>query len=914
MQRELLLGLFVGLIGTAAFGCGDDGGGGTADAGGGGACPAPDLTWSMADVGATAGVTRTVHLELARDYCAEATIELSVGDAAVASVPAQAVFPEDSTRVPVPIAAVDAGTTTVTATWNVGGATRTADLTVHVTGDELPPCSATGSGTLAPGGSVSTADGAEIALPEEAAHDDQYHVDSFEASIACAADQVPDGFRALGPAVAFGPTHQRFMRDVPMTIPIRLALLPEGANTGHVELSYTGPGVSEPRPVAVAFDQLDGDWGLAKLTFEAPRLGTYQAVVRETAGQTRMREFAFRGITGVSMGGFGSGLVGYRNMERFDFVAPLGAAWDWGYLLDYIRRYHLGGFCTETERAADPAGCAAASIDRVPPAKHIHEHIQHFESWYYEDEHRGQGGTFDREEYIRLFRDLSFMFGNPNSDRAEDEGEPNITPPGVPDSERARPDSERCADPVVIPPYDGSPGTGAFDDEYNPDGSHQVITFCDGAEVRVDGERDVGLWDPDATQTVPIEVALAVDIDGDGRRGPGEPVIRNGREPFRDCGLDRTCNADEAGYDAVTNPDPAGDDYDFQYNPAGTEGNFLRDGDPCGEGEDYDDFGLDGVDDTAQLAGGGFDRGEGNGCWDMARGSQRMVDRGPRQLVLAADDAALRDTDVFADGGIRDLFNFAVASDHSVSAFAARGLSLRYYNGHSAFHLEGRENSPETFVFTDIDWNATGRRVMVRYGDINASEGKIESGDGAHVGTNEQAVNRLLSALAWMSARWPDGDRRRVTDRICTSGTVGCDEPNQILVDFESPTTGRVGPASIILPPGYFQEEYADYEYPVVYFLHGYGMEPTQLVDIGVIIWNFMISPQIPESRRLQKMIFVFPDGRCRGDECVKGTFYTDAPEGQPGAAQMETFMLDLMEYMDDNYRTRSPEAFEVTD
>src|SRR5690606_11485633 len=141
---------------------------------------------------------------------------------------------------------------------------------------------------LAPGGRVETTDGAAIALPVGAARDNSYHVDSFEASIDCAADQVPDGFRALGPAVTFGPVHQRFTRDVPMTIPIRLALLPAGANTGHVELSYTGPGVTEPRAVAVAFHELDSDWGLAKLTFEAPRLGTYQAVVRETAGETRM--------------------------------------------------------------------------------------------------------------------------------------------------------------------------------------------------------------------------------------------------------------------------------------------------------------------------------------------------------------------------------------------------------------------------------------------------------------------------------------------------------------------------------------------------------------------------------------------------------------------------------------------------
>jgi hypothetical protein len=62
----------------------------------------------------------------------------------------------------------------------------------------------------------------------------------------------------------------------------------------------------------------------------------------------------------------------------------------------------------------------------------------------------------------------------------------------------------------------------------------------------------------------------------------------------------------------------------------------------------------------------------------------------------------------------------------------------------------------------------------------------------------------------------------------------------------------------------------------------------------------------------MQKMIFVFPDGSCAGDECVKGTFYTDAPMGTPGGAQMETFLLDLMDYIDATYRTRAPETFSV--
>ena len=76
-------------------------------------------------------------------------------------------------------------------------------------------------------------------------------------------------------------------------------------------------------------------------------------------------------------------------------------------------------------------------------------------------------------------------------------------------------------------------------------------------------------------------------------------------------------------------------------------------------------------------------------------------------------------------------------------------------------------------------------------------------------------------------------------------------------------------------------------------------------------------------SRRFgfQKFIIVYVDGRCRpnrdgvpvdptGDKCERGTFYMDAPLGGP--AQMETNMLELMDYVDATYRTKAAEMVEV--
>ncbi len=880
----------------------------------------PTLAWSHSTVGVVPGSYRDVYVEFAQDCHRDVDIALSASADGVVDVPATVHVSAESARASVRITGVAEGTITLTATalHEPSGDTVSADIEVVVTADSVPACDGDASGDLAPGGDVSVSSGslagASIALPEGAARDDQFHVDAFSAQIACADDVVPDGYRALGPAVTFGPAHARFGRELPVTIPIRLSLLPSGANRGHVEVAYRGPHDAEGRILPITSPHFAGSAGGGTLTFSVPRLGTYQAVVRTEMPERRMREFKFRGILGFSMGGSGSGRIGFGNPDLFDFVAPLGGPTDWTYLLEYMRRYHVGGFCTEDERTADPEGCAmGSSLARVPAPTQLYEHAQHFEQWWYEDGHDGQGGTFNREDYISIFRDLSAMFGNPNTDASADPSAPDIATPGVTEELRLLPNDQRCLpeNQVIIE-------SGFYDDEYNPDGSYPVITFCDGAE-----NGDIGTWDPNGTQRMPIEVVVAVDINGNHVRDAGEPVIRNGREPFDDYGLDGKRDRDEMSadgsvYNELTNPDPAGDNFDFQYNPTGTENNWNRDtidGDPCRPGEAgmaefFLDVGVDGVMGTDQLDEGGYDSGEGNGCFDRTRGATRMIESSPRYLVSQMDDATVRDLDLFADGGIRDLFNWAVMANITTAGWSARGLPVRFYNDHSALHLDGRPIG--AFDYTSVPWAEIGRYTMVRYGDPDADERFIVAGDGGHVGTTQQITDRLNAALSMMAARWPDLDHRRVAnDHICAEGSTACDHVNQISLDFTA-STGRAGPVSILLPPGYFLEENQNLHYPVVYFLHGYGMEPNDLVALGLLLWAQMASPNVGSERRLPKMILVFPDGRCRNGECLRGTFYTDAPESTPNGAQMQQFLLDLVEYMDANYRTRAAESFEV--
>lgn len=882
--------------------------------------PLADLEFDHASLGVTPGATRRTLVGVRVDYCRDVEVTLTASTPGLADFPASFTIPVGTSHFPLEITGVSPGTFTLTAAATGPNGVRTASIEVAVlAAGAVPTCSGTGSGTASPGGTVTSTIGeASVSIPAGAANP-PFVIAPFPVAIACADDIVPEGYVALGPAISFtSSTVYRMPREINLSVPIALALLPSQRHRGNVEMVYVGPGLpavdGAGRLVPIADPVFEGTADRGTLGFAVPRLGTYQAVALDESATRVSRRFTYRGIMGFSMGGSGSGRIGMGNPDMFDFVAPLGGPTDWSYMLEHIRSYHLGGFCTEAERLAGATDCDAASLAHTPPSTELFEHPQHFENWWYEDGNGGQGGTFNRSDYIEIFRDLASMFGNANHDHTADGvSEPDILPPGIPDSERMRSRDERCSAPPAAL-------TNFFDDEYNPDGTYPVIAFCDGAERRdvpgdPDGDTDIGNWDPSGGQFIPIEVALAVDRNGNGVRDAGEPVIRNGRENFVDHGCDGTPSTDEPGYDPLTNPDPSGDDYDFQYNPTGTEHNYLWDA--CrteGTPEAFDDFGIDGVPGTCQLGEGPncYDRGEGNGVFDRTRGSERMIASTPRAAVSGyessggfvppLDDATLGRIDFFADGGVRDLFNWAVMGNHSMGAFTARGIPVRFYNGHGSLHGDGR--AANEFGWESAPWDEIGRYAMVRYGSLDATELQLQRGDGGHVGTTDQLVARVYSAVALMSHRWPDGDRRIESPCVGEACTVS--------IDFTSPTTGRTGPVTIVLPPGYFDADNADETYPVMFFLHGYGMEPGDLPGLGRLIGNDMVEARLAAARRPQKMIFVFPDGRCRNDECLRGTFYTDAPDNLDGGAQMQQFLLDLMERIDTDYRTRDAETLEV--
>src|SRR5207237_10499690 len=112
------------------------------------------------------------------------------------------------------------------------------------------------------------------------------------------------------------------------------------------------------------------------------------------------------------------------------------------------------------------------------------------------------------------------------------------------------------------------------------------------------------------TQKVPF--ALAIDVNGNGRRDYHEPLLIQAHEPFSDVGKDGCDDAHEDGKGgclatatAPPGTDPNHDNYDPVTNPTGTEGDGRWE-----PGEPFQDIGLDGVAATV-------DTGEGDGVFTV---------------------------------------------------------------------------------------------------------------------------------------------------------------------------------------------------------------------------------------------------------------------------------------------------------
>jgi len=932
------------------------------------------MRWEPRFVVLAPGQKRKARLVVDPDFCAPTEVTFTPDNVQVVSTPSGGAIDYGQPIVEIELQGLDKGVAHVQPSLMRDGAdlcpsdkdTRAKwcpALEVEVMDATKPACTAehnVATAEVAPGAGPlqgeNSLGGASIELPagadEQTAPSVVWTVGAFDAGIECADDIVPTGYTAMGPAVRFTSTDRVFPRELPVSIPVNPALLPDKARWRHLRVAYQGPRFREPRAISVTDPRVekiaDGSY---RLRFKTHRFGTYQAIVKPQAGATRARRITHRAIVGVSMGGVGAAQIGLRHHHLFDVVAALGGPVDWTWMLGHIEQNQVGGFrsippgtqvadiqlqktaCTTTSQCASDETCVAGGCTLLPPVDEPYEHAATYDNWWYEPNDVGNGSDFARRDYTQMFRDIALVYGNPLGYNPLALNLPAGVDPDHPSQTGAH-DGGVCK--IFVKPYDGPDKelqeqlwntcplercanqqtlTGYYDDEYNPDGTFPVITYCDGSPQDEALSPYASSWSARGNDW-PAEVGLAVDYNNNGVRDELEPVIKSGHERWDDWGTDQTPSVIEPGY-GPNNLDPSGDDYDPQFNPTGTEGDGRYQ-----EGEPFDDDGLDGVPGTAASP---YDFGEGDGVFTASPGWQRFWDYDPRGMTRGwsdlpdapLDDAALARVDLWTDGGIRDLFNFYLPARHLAGAFQARGRAATSFS--KFFWMPGLDPAlPNEFNPAHTIWEEMQDVVLARYGEEEPTAEDLAEGTGMHVGTVNEIFQRIQSSLYFIASRWPDAPRTQVVGAVekPAEGVDPCEVDGTCRFTFTS-SFGRSGPVSVNLPPGYAHADLQSRRYPVLYLLHGYGMEPADLEATIVILRNWMNQNTDSQASRLAKMIVVYPDGRCRwkteGDpesaECIRGNFYADSlrPEG----GQIDAWFLELADYIDQRFRTMGEATIE---
>jgi len=931
-----------------------------------------ELSFDPPTVVTAPGLARPVRLVVDPDVCVPTSVTFTTGSADVTAPPLGADFDLRHALYDFNVVGGKLGTTKLTAHMkNPDGSESTLDLPVDVRDPAPPACSAAdtaqktlGETTPSMNGAGALADASLASAVGGFQRTDFWKLPSFDAKISCGTDLAgPLGgdYAVLSPPVTFEPVTALspltpLRRELDFAIPINPAAVPGAGRLRHLQVLFSNAKV-RPHVITIASPRIEQTSTGYVLRFSSPWMGTYQAIMAKDAGTRRSkRTLKHRAVIGFSMGGAGAATFGFNHHDQFDAIAPMGGPSDWTWMLWYVENFALAGFCPDSN-----PGCTQYAPGDAPMTDTF-AHPMDFNHWWYETG-SGNGGHFPRSEYTQIFTDLALMQNNPNGDNADPAlsmfargpkasdpwvmGDTTGLPPGTdcrysveplsgPDNATENLIKTQCAktrcDPknaLIIP-------SGYYDDEFNPDGSKQVISFCDGAQVGETASPYSNTWlPPTADQAIPMDLALAVDLNKNGVRDENEPVIRSGHEPYDDFGVDGLSDSQEPGYDAATNPDPSQDDYDPYVNPLGTEGDHRYE-----LGEPFKDVGLDGVADTATKAVFG-DVGEGDGVYTEANGLKNFYAIDPHSMIRGwsnsvtagpMTDKALSQLSVWTDGGVRDLFNFGAVATHLEGALGARrgadGRPLQqtaFYNG---FHmLPGQDPTrPQDFAPSHIRWSELANSPSLRYGTVDATPVEIGLGDGQHVGTGAQILYRIESAFYYSAHQWPDADHLLTEvavshEETTTTNVLGtaCEILGRCETQFTGPKTGRTGPVAITLPPGYGLEEnrLRDVRYPVVFVLHGYGMEPSGLEALALISNNFMNDGLRSYPNRLAKFITVYVDGRCRvgkdgKPECIQGSFYLDSK--RPGGPLFDSWFDEIVDYVDANFRTMGPSEVEVTE
>jgi S-formylglutathione hydrolase FrmB len=338
----------------------------------------------------------------------------------------------------------------------------------------------------------------------------------------------------------------------------------------------------------------------------------------------------------------------------------------------------------------------------------------------------------NRDTAIDMLQDLTISFGNPVYFNPLS----TYYPPGI--------TAQNARIPTTLLNFK--------DGEFNRNGSFPVITYEDPGP---------GDW---------VEVLLALDSNGNGKRDIGEPILRQLHEPFTD-----------------------------------TNGNGMYD-----PGEPFLDTGLDGVLGTR-------DYGEGDGVFTYNPNHDNFLAEDPLSRAETLPNADLERLNLYIDAGTQDEYQFNINAENFVQTILDRGLNFRIENGFP-------EDFPSVSHFDE-------KRVYVRYpgGHVGFNEENIGlSFRQAKQGIKEAIVvaNRFTTLFSFISDHFTGGD-------FGTDPYELYRYPSKMEVAyFTSSSLNRRMKFGIYLPPGY-SRSMADY-YPVLYLLLGYNMSVSGMTNSWV--------------------------------------------------------------------------------
>lgn len=653
------------------------------------------------------------------------------------------------------------------------------------------------------------------------------------------------------------------------------------------------------------------------------------------------RRFTFKAIGGVSMGAE-SAVLAANYPGYFDVVGSMGGYVDLRYFSKVLTHQIFGGFC--------PMKQILANIDHINEKDNPkvfcgpvqpnepYEWKWDFNHWHADN----SGGHWGRDFYLDVIEGLMYAYGNLFNYNPKNP----LTPPGVSLSWlNDTTDAEKCAHPAVVgKPYN-------YNAEYNPKGKYNLITFCDGQPDCGDNNKPAwlkcaGNFDPDAPNTHPVYMLLAVDYNGNGKRDYGEPLVINSFERFDDVGTDGCSDEFEDGKGgclkvankAAAGTDPNHDNFDLLKNPGGTENDFWWE-----KGEPYRDYGLDGVAGT-------HDYGEGNGKYDMNPHMVPLIEHSARKFFATAPKSEINKTDYLFDGGIRDAIHALTCAMNMTIPLRLRGLDFKTYH-----QLAGTPDSfwpagnIKNFLadMNKIDYSgmSKGKNLLIAYGNPDATDKEIFKGDGKHVGSVAQITARLAIFMNLAVRRMPDPIIRK-------SKSIG----KAYSSSYYSNVLGARRNYGLYLPPDY--DTKTNERYPVIAFITGHGMTADSIAQSGPLFGAFMAKGELP------LFMLAVPAGQCcyrhkddlskrecacwdrsgtwhcvdpnckaknQADckmntypndelvqECNSGHFFVNFKSDRWGNTKMaskmkyEDSMFEFLDYIDANYRTRKPAEYKV--